>query len=539
MKIGLAQVNSWLGDFSGNREKILEKIKLAKEQQCDLVVFPEAALFGYHPCDLLERPSIVEAQMQELKKLEKSVPPGIAVVVGAIGPNPKQGKPFWNAAVWLEKGKKPRWFPKQLLPTYDVFDESRHIEPGQIKNNVVRWRGKNILITICEDIWAWPSKESPRYATYGHNPLKDVKKPIDLVVNLSASPVTVSKMKGRKRVTGLTAAHFKAPMVYVNLVGGQDELIFDGASFAIDAKGGLLGQCGRFQEDFLAIELKQKSKGQPTSKTDSIEATQQALVLGVRDFATKTGCRKMHLGLSGGIDSAVVACLAVDALGAKHVAGLAMPGPFSDPKSFTEARLLAENLGIDFETVPITEAYEQMIQLLNGSLGKMEFGVAEENIQARLRALVLMAYANRNNSFLLATSNKTELATGYSTLYGDMCGALMPIGDLLKRDVYRLAEFYNQDRERIPRFIIDRPPSAELRPNQKDQDSLPPYDVLDAIVEKLVEGSRSAKADLEADVLNRLFRNEFKRWQAPPILKVSDHAFGRGRRFPLAHRAKG
>lgn len=538
MKIGLAQINSWLGNFSGNREKIISFIDRAVKEKCDLVVFPEASLFGYHPCDLLERPSIVNSEMAELAKLSKSIPKGIGVLVGAIGPNPTAGKPYWNAAVLLEKGKKPQWFPKELLPTYDVFDESRHIEPGKLSKNVFKWKGQKILVTVCEDIWAWPNTKNPGYTHYKKNPLREVKKPIDLVINLSASPVTQTKMMKRKGVVTSTAALFKAPMVYVNMVGAQDELIFDGGSFAIDANGRLLGQCARFKEDFQVVNVDQKGAKPFAPKKDSIDDIRHALVLGMRDFAEKIGSRDMHLGLSGGIDSAVVACLAVEAVGAEHVTGIAMPGPFSDKRSLSEADALAKHLNIKMETISITGFYENLVGNLEKSFGKSDFGVMQENIQARIRALILMAYANQKNSFLLSTSNKSEIATGYSTLYGDMCGALMPIGDLLKRDVYALARLYNKDREVIPAFVIDRPPSAELRPNQRDDDTLPPYDELDPIVEKLVEGSRGAKGDKEEDVLRRLFRNEFKRWQAPPILKISDHAFGRGRRFPLAHRAR-
>lgn len=539
MKIGLVQINSWLGDFAGNGAKILNSARRAHAEACDLVVFPEAALFGYHPCDLLERPKVVEAQLKELNHIHKAMPKGMGILVGAIGVNPKrEGKPYHNAAVLLEKGRPKRWFNKQLLPTYDVFDEGRHIEPGRIRDNVIRWRGQVILVTVCEDIWGWPAPQGHRFASYMHNPLKEVKGPVDLVINLSASPYAENKVKQRHRVVTATAKHFRCPMIYVNMVGAQDELVFDGGSFVITAAGKGLVQCKHFEEDFLCLDIETPPKPKALERRRTLDDFRAALVLGLRDFVRKNGFSKVHLGLSGGIDSAVVACIAAEALGPENVIGVGMPGPFSSAESLTLARVLAQNLEIQWREQEITPTYNSLLQGLEASIGKSEFGVMHENLQARVRAIVLMAIANREGSLLMATSNKSELATGYSTLYGDMCGAIMPIGDLLKHEVYAMAEHYNREREVIPRLIIDRPPSAELRPNQKDEDSLPPYDVLDPAVKKIVEGYRSAKGEVEERVLGMLLRSEFKRWQAPPILKVSDHAFGRGRRFPLAHKAK-
>lgn len=539
MRVTLAQINSWLGDFAGNRDKILSVVDKAVEQGSDLVVFPEAALFGYHPCDLLERPKVVEAQLKELDQIHKRIPKNIGVLVGAIGLNPKKdGKSYHNSAVFLEKGKPKRWFNKQLLPTYDVFDEGRHIEPGKIKDNVFRFRGKKILVTVCEDIWGWPVKHGHRFSSYIENPLMDVARPIDLVVNLSASPYGENKVKQRHRVVTATAKHFRCPMIYVNMIGAQDELIFDGGSFAISGSGKSLAQCAHFAEDSFDLDLENLGKGTALEKREVLIDFRSALVMGLRDFVHKNGFKKVHLGLSGGIDSAVVACIAAEALGPENVIGVGMPGPFSAPESLKLAKGLAQNLKIQWREQEIKPIYESLASGLEKSLGKSEFGVMHENLQARIRAIVLMALANKEGSLLMATSNKSELATGYSTLYGDMCGAIMPIGDLLKREVYALAELYNEERDLIPRYIIDRPPSAELRPNQRDDDSLPPYEVLDPAVEKIVEGYRPAKGEVEERVLGMLMKSEFKRWQAPPILKVSDHAFGRGRRFPLAHKAK-
>lgn len=529
LRIALAQINPLLGDFNSNSEKILSSIQLASEKHCDLVVFPEAALFGYHPVDLLEQPQLVKLQEKHLTELSKKIKGNIVALVGAMTPNKnKLGKPFFNSAVLLSKGKKPVVFSKQLLPTYDVFDEGRHIEPGKTAENFFKLKGKNILVTICEDIWAWPMRGSHRFQSYGSNPLQKIpKSKVDLVVNLSASPFTLEKLKLRQQVVQMTAKQFSAPVVYVNMVGAQDELIFDGGSFAIDKSGKILAQAVRFEEDFSVIDFsKLEGSGRkllPSPKED----LRKALVLGIRDFVAKTGFSKVHLGVSGGIDSALVACLAVDALGPENVRGILLPGPFTSDLSNELGRQLCENLGIGFETLSITSP------LKNLNFKGLE-GLVHENAQARLRGLLLMAIANRDGSLLLGTSNKSELAVGYSTLYGDLCGALLPIGDLLKGQVYELSRFYNEHSELIPKGVIERPPTAELRENQKDEDSLPPYPVLDSIVKNLVEDLKFPKSELEIKIYQMMMKSEFKRWQAPPILKVSTHAFGRGRRLPIA-----
>lgn len=541
MRVALAQIDSFLGDFEGNKNKIIEFIGRARERRCDLVVFPEAALFGYHPVDLLERPSVVVEQERALKELARAVPKGMGVLVGAIVRNTSgRGKGYWNAAVFLEKGAKPKVFPKTLLPTYDVFDESRHIEPGDVTKNILRFKGKRILVTICEDIWGWPRKDNPFFSTYGRNPLRGVKRgAVDLVVNLSASPFTQTKLHNRRTVTKLTATYFKAPLVYVNMVGGQDELIFDGGSFALDKSGKPIAQCVRFEEDLNVLDLAEgKASGLNELAKEPEEILRSALVLGIRDFVQKTGFKKVHLGLSGGIDSALVACLAADALGPANVTAVYMPGPFSADISFTYSKRLAENLGVRFVQIPIQRTYEQLVKELETVFGRMEFGVTHENLQARIRGMLLMAISNREGSMLLGTSNKSEFAVGYSTLYGDMIGGLMPIGDLLKTEVFALSRYYNSQQELIPKTIIERPPSAELRANQKDEDSLPPYAELDEAVKKLTVGFHPPKTPVERRVLDMMLKSEFKRWQAPPVLKVSDHAFGRGRRFPVAHRAR-
>jgi NAD+ synthase (glutamine-hydrolysing) len=537
MRIALAQINPTLADFKTNKEKILDYVHQAQQRKCDMVVFPECSLFGYHPFDLLEREQIVKKQETEMRDLLKKIPKGIAVIFGVITRNPeKKGRPYFNSAVFAVKGQKPRFFHKQLLPTGDVFDEARFIEPGDFSKNYFTWKGKKFFLTICEDIWAWPDAKG--HSAYKVNPLAKVKKQkIDMVVNLSASPYFVDKMKQREYVTRKTAEYFNAPILYANMVGAQDEIIFDGASFVLDKKGKKLMTCLPFEEDLNVIDLDTKEVWTKNPKIQGVEELRRALVLGIRDFCAKTGMKKVHLGSSGGIDSAVAAALAVDAMGPANVTTLALPGPYNAPMSLSLAESLAKNLGVEFKVVEIAPMYEQVVKSLEKGISLQGFSVVNENLQARLRGLTLMAYSNQNNSMLLTTGNKSEYASGYSTLYGDMCGGLAPLGDLTKQQVYALAELYNKEGEVIPETIITRPPSAELRPNQKDQDSLPPYDQLDKSVVSLIEQFKEPKTSSDKWLLPILMRTEFKRWQAAPILKVSPHAFGRGRRYPIAHKA--
>ncbi|MGE4131263.1 MAG: NAD+ synthase [Bdellovibrionales bacterium] len=536
MRIALAQINSSLGDFVANRDKILDYIARAQDRHCDLVIFPEAALFGYHPVDLLELESIVALQEKQIPLITKQIPPKMGVLIGAIVRNQsKKGKAYWNAAVFLERGKKPKIFPKQLLPTYDVFDESRHIEPGHAAKNIFKFKGERILVTVCEDIWGWPLKNKPGFAHYRENPLQKMPRSgIDLVVNLSASPFTQKKFEYRREVTRQTAAHFRAPLVYVNMVGGQDELIFDGGSFVTDPKGKILAQSIRYEEDLNVFDTKTKEGGIRELSKDPLDNLRSALVLGLRDFVHKTGHKSVHLGISGGIDSAVVACLAADALSPMNVTGILLPGPYTSDLSNQMGRKLIENLGLKLYDVSISGLYESAADVLNNNFGKAETGFTLENIQSRLRGMILMAYSNMTGSMLIGTTNKSELAVGYGTLYGDLVGGLMPLADLLKSEVYKLARHYNSQTEIIPNEIIDRPPSAELRPNQLDSDSLPPYDELDAAVQRLVVDLKPPKTETDRIVMTKMMQSEFKRWQAPPVLKISDHAFGRGRRFPVS-----
>lgn len=538
MRIAIAQINPILGDFESNSKKILEFARRARERGCDLVVFPEAALFGYHPNDLLERSKVVQAQEMALKGVHRRMPANLGILLGAFTKNPdSKGRPNYNSAVFLEKGKQAKVFNKHLLPNGDVFDEARFIEAGTLKNNFLSYKGKTFFITICEDIWAWP--DATGRSLYKKNPLLETpKRHVDLVINISASPFYQQKLKQREYMTKKTAQLFKAPVLYANLVGAQDEVIYDGGSFVVTPSGKVFARCHQFEEDLNVINLETKKEWSNALVCKGAESLRKALVLGIRDFCEKTGIKKVHLGLSGGIDSAVVACLAVEAVGSGQVTGIALPGPFSSNQSLILAKKLASHLQIPFLEAEINASYEAVLSTLSSSYGLKDFGVTNENIQARLRGLFLMAFSNKENSLLLTTGNKSEYAAGYSTLYGDMCGGLAPIGDLTKNQVYSLAKLYNQQIELIPREIIDRAPTAELRPNQRDQDSLPEYDLLDSSVVNLIEKSRPVKTSTDKWLLPVIFRTEFKRWQAPPILKVSQHSFGRGRRWPIAHRAK-
>jgi NAD+ synthase (glutamine-hydrolysing) len=538
MRIALAQINPVLGDFKNNQQKILSFITRAKEKKAELVIFPEASLFGYHPFDLLERDSIVNEQARALKELVGKIPEGVNVLIGGFEKNKsKKGRPYFNTAFLCKKNKIVKSFHKELLPTGDVFDEARFIEKGNLKNNYFKLNGKTFFLSICEDIWAWEDKAGR--SLYSENPLRQVKRQkTDLVINMSASPFFGGKHKQREYMVKKTARHFKAPMVYVNMVGGQDEIIYDGQSFVCDKTGKVKFVCTEFEEDLNVFELPTlHSWNHKHPASGATEQLRKALVLGIRDFSAKVGISKVHLGLSGGIDSALVACLAVDALGPNNVKLFALPTEFNRPESFELATKLAANLKTEMQTISIQPFYEEIKESLDREFKIDQFILMHENLQSRLRGLILMAYSNKAGSLLLTTGNKSEYSTGYATLYGDMCGGLAVLGDLTKKQVYDLCRHYNKDYELIPSLIITRPPSAELRPNQKDQDSLPEYDQLDKAVVNIVEKRKPAANKVETWLVNTLMKTEFKRWQAAPVLKVSEHSFGRGRRYPLAHKA--
>jgi NAD+ synthase (glutamine-hydrolysing) len=534
MRIALAQINSTLGDFESNKNKIIESILSLAAKKAEMIIFPEGSLFGYHPFDLLERDDLITQQIKALKQIIKSIPNNVHVLIGGFEKNTGRGRPYFNTAFLCAKNKIVRSFHKELLPTGDVFDEARFIEPGKIKDNYFKLNGKNFLLTICEDIWAWDS-------IYAENPLKKLpRKKIDLIINMSASPFHKGKLALRLGTAQKTARHLKAPIAYINMVGAQDEIIYDGQSFILDKQGKLIHKMMSFEEDANIFDLSShKNWNRTAAKESETEQLRKALVLGIKDFTAKTGISKVHLGLSGGIDSALVAVLAVDALGPNNVKLFALPTQFNLSKSFQAAQQLANNIGVELKDISIQSTFEHIKNIIDEEFKIDQFSLTHENLQARIRGLFLMAYSNFSGSMLLTTGNKSEYATGYATLYGDMCGGLAVIGDLTKKEVVELCKLYNRESEVIPEFIITRPPSAELKPDQKDQDSLPPYDLLDQSVVNLVEKKKPAKTKIDQWLLGQLMKTEFKRWQAAPILKISAHSFGRGRRYPVAHKAKG
>lgn len=526
MQIALAQINSSLGDFHGNTTKIISFLKEAQSKSADLVLFPELCLLGYSPNDLLERPELIAQQNKFLKKIAKQTDKKIGAVVGFAY---KEKKALFNAAAFLHDGKVKKVFKKNLLPSYDIFDENRHFRPGDTNNNFISYKGKKILVTICEDLWGHTNSK------YTKDPIKNLIQKPDLILSLNASPYFKKKIKIRENVIKTIAKKLSCSVYYVNQVGGQDELIFDGQSFAVDKNGKKTVQAPAFKES-LCLE---KEKSKKNSKKENTQLA-EALILGITDYFKKTGFTKAHLGLSGGIDSALVLYLAAKALGPENVTGIAMPGPYSSALSLKLAKDISKNLGTDFKILDINTSYKNFIVDFEKSFGKEKFGLMNENAQARLRGLSLMAFSNKENSLLLATSNKSELTVGYSTLYGDQCGAMMPIGDLLKTEVFDMCRQINNDAKKdlIPNQIVTRPPTAELRANQKDSDSLPEYEKLDASIERVITKMKPAKSDLDRWVLNKSFQSEFKRWQSAPILKVSEHSFGIGRRMPIAHKFK-
>jgi NAD+ synthase (glutamine-hydrolysing) len=542
MKIALAQFNPTVGDFEGNRARILEMSRAAKAGGAELAVFSELCLCGYPPQDLIERPSFQARNEKELALLASEI--ALPSVVGFVGKaQDDTGKPVANSAALIAGGKVLFEQRKMLLPTYDVFDESRYFQPAHTQFTFPL--GADTLgITICEDIWN--DKNFWAQRLYARDPVTElVGRGSTVVLNISSSPYTIEKRSLRFDMLRAMARQHKVPVVYVNQVGGNDSLVFDGSSVAFLPDGTIGALAKSFEEDLVFFDSG-SGKGDIRQETqDGIESVYRALALGTRDYVRKCGFREVVIGLSGGIDSSLVATVAVDALGADNVLGVAMPGPYSSEGSVRDARRLAENLGIRILELPMTEIYNTYRKALAGALAGTEPGVAEENIQARIRGNLLMALSNKFGSLVLSTGNKSEMAVGYCTLYGDMAGGLAVISDVPKMMVYDLARFANRERARIPEEVFAKPPSAELRPNQTDQDSLPPYDVLDRILKAYVEDLRSPEQiaeqfgfclDLVRSVALQVDRNEYKRKQAPPGLKVTSKAFSVGRRFPLAQK---
>jgi NAD+ synthase (glutamine-hydrolysing) len=542
MKIALAQFNPTVGDFEGNRARILEMARAAKSGGADLAVFSELCLCGYPPQDLIERPSFAARNQTELALLAREIP--LPSVVGFVGKaQDDTGKPVANSAALISGGKVLFEQRKMLLPTYDVFDETRYFQPAHTQFTFEL--GSDTLgITICED--CWNDKNFWAKRLYVRDPVAEiVARGSTVLLNISSSPYTIDKRALRMDMLRASAREHHVPLVYVNQVGGDDSLIFDGSSVAFLPDGTIGALAKSFEEDLIFFDTASGKGDVRLQVGDEIEAVYRALMLGTRDYVRKCGFRQVVIGLSGGIDSSLVATIAADALGPKNVLGVAMPGPYSSEGSLRDAQRLAENLGIRILTLPINETFESYRKTLAAPFSDTAQGVAEENIQARIRGNLLMALSNKFGSLVLSTGNKSEMAVGYCTLYGDMAGGLAMISDVPKMMVYDLARFANRERQRIPPEVFTKAPSAELRPNQTDQDSLPPYEVLDQILKAYVEDLRSPEEiakefgyciDLVRSVALQVDRNEYKRKQAPPGLKVTSKAFSVGRRFPLAQK---
>ena len=539
MKIALAQLNFFVGDFDGNLEKMLSAVATAKEQGADLVCFPELATCGYPPRDFLEFDDFICRAEHSIKQLAAAAQ-GIAIAVGSPSRNPViEGKDLFNSAYFLADGQVKHVQHKALLPTYDVFDEYRYFEPAS-RFNVVEYMGKKIALSICEDLWNL-GNENPLYTVV---PIDEMmpQKP-DLILNLSASPFTYEHAKNRIRVLRANVERYGIPLIYVNQTGSQTEIIFDGGSLVVSPNGHVFEEMPFFEEaiqtyDFDDIMNNGRNTEQPK---DKISLIHDALILGIRDYFGKLGFEQAILGLSGGIDSAVVAVLAARAIGEDNVRGLLMPSQFSSGHSVNDARELAVNLGMQYDIVPIEPLYEAFMQSLKPHFWGNPFGVAEENIQARIRGTLVMAISNKFGNILLNTTNKSEMAVGYGTIYGDMCGGLSVLADVYKTEVFELARFINKAGEVIPENIITKPPSAELRPNQKDSDSLPEYDILDQILYQYIQKRQGPQEIIAKGFDEKVVRrvlplvntNEFKPHQSAPVLRVSPKGFGVGRRMPL------
>jgi NAD+ synthetase len=568
VKIALIQINPLIGDFAYNASRIEYWAGLARDKGCDLAIFPELALCGYPPQDLLERPSFITDQASAFAGLVARIS-GIGVLCGHVERHTDgTGKPLHNSATLFEDGRVLFTARKRLLPNYDVFDETRYFEPGGYSESF-HFKGLSLGITVCEDIWN--DKGSFPQQLYAVDPvselvakLQSAGKNIDLLINISASPFHIDKEAIKQEIFSRVCVNNSMPLIYVNQVGGQDSLLFDGWSMAMDKNGKIVARAARFEEDLITVDtdtwlgeihgqLKAEipatdSKDVSQEKGNEVESVYQALVMGVRDYAEKCGFAKGVMGLSGGIDSAVTCAIASEALGPENILGVAMPSPYSSVESIEDAEQLANNLGCSYELIPISAVFSAFRESLQpGFLKTTDVqgrrpDVTEQNMQARLRGNLLMALSNKYGSLLLSTGNKSEMAVGYCTLYGDMSGGLAVIGDVPKMLVYQLAEYINRQREVIPTRTIAKPPSAELAPDQLDQDDLPPYEVLDPILKAYLEENKGIneivasgfERKIVEDIINRIKINEYKRKQAPLGLKVTSKAFGYGRRYPTA-----
>jgi len=545
MKIAIAQINPIIGDFNYNFEKIKCFADKAIELNCDMVVFSELVISGYPPRDLLEKNDFVNANLACLNRLLSSIR-GIGVICGFVDKNSdNKGKPLFNSAVHFEDGNILHKVHKRLLPTYDIFDESRYFEPGR-ESLSYPYKGHRIGLTVCED--AWNDEDIFKRRLYATDPVAlVVKSGADLVINVSASPFYVGTREFRWNMFGSMARKYGVPLIFANQVGGNDSVLFDGISTVFDKNGNVVARACDFNEDLIVFdsEAPESSKGDlhPISNSDT-ESILKALVMGTRDYVTKCGFSRVVIGLSGGIDSALTACIAVKALGQDNVSVVFMPSQYTSKENFEDTQKLAKNLGIVLTRVPIDSIFKEFLRFLSPSFKDNEPGITEQNIQARIRGTILMGLSNKQGSLVLSTGNKSELAVGYCTLYGDMTGGLAVISDVPKTTVYDLARFINREKEYIPTRIITKAPSAELKPDQSDQDDLPPYEVLDSILKAYIEDFKGADElvqmgfdkDIVEEIVFKVDRNEYKRHQAAPGLKVTSKAFGYGRNYPIVQR---
>jgi NAD+ synthase (glutamine-hydrolysing) len=545
VKIALGQINPTVGDFTGNAAKITDFSRRAQSAGAGLILFPELSVCGYPPRDLVERPSFVARNRETLDRIASETQ-GIAVICGVVTPaDSETGKSVRNSAALLMDGKVAFVQSKMLLPTYDVFDEMRNFAPAKAQE-LFSFCGNRMALTICED--AWNDKQFWIKRLYPLDPVDSlIRAGGNFVLNISASPFWIGKRQLRCDMLASIARQHKVPVVMVNQVGGNDSLVFDGSSLVLNAEGQVIAQGRSFEEDLITFDSKTLTGEMHEQVAGDEASVYGALVLGTRDYIQKCGFQKAIIGLSGGIDSALTAAIAAEAVGPENVIGVGMPGPYSSQGSIDDARALAKNLGIRFELLSINQPYEAYRETLRGVFAGYKEDVTEENLQSRARGMILMALSNKFGAIVLSTGNKSELGVGYCTLYGDMVGGLAVISDVPKTLVYRVSEYVNSRREVIPRATLEKPPSAELRANQKDSDSLPPYDILDAVLEDYVEDSHPAEriaADrgIDIEVVRRVIRlvdrAEYKRQQAAPGLKISPKAFGYGRRFPIAAKSE-
>jgi NAD+ synthase/NAD+ synthase (glutamine-hydrolysing) len=545
VKIALGQIDPTVGDFSGNSQKIIQYAKQAHARGAQLALFPELAVCGYPPRDLVEKPAFVARSQQVVAEIAKAVPE-LTVICGFVSPAKKEtGKSVMNSAAVLCGGQVQFVQSKMLLPTYDVFDEARYFDPAS-SQKVLPYCGRQLAVTICED--AWNDKHFWRQRLYSIDPIEELLRAgANMVLNISASPFHLGKRELRREMLETIARDNKVPVVFVNQVGGNDSLVFDGSSMVIAPDGRIVARGKSFEEDLILFDSETLA-GDMHEQVEGEEASAYAaLVLGTRDYVRKCGFKRVVMGLSGGIDSALTAAIAVDALGAENVTGFAMPSQYSSGHSVADARELACRLGIRFEVVPIAEIFDGYRKALKPVFAGRPEDVAEENIQSRIRGALLMAFSNKFGELVLTTGNKSELGVGYCTLYGDMVGGLAVISDVPKTLVYRLSHYVNSLKPVIPQSTLEKPPSAELRPNQLDSDTLPPYEVLDNILEDYIEDYRSAEQiaanrgydpQLVRNVVRMIERSEYKRQQAAPGLKITPKAFGMGRRYPIAQKSE-